>query len=85
MPETIKLRSACEKYNTIKVRYKDREVINRLSKNPHIILLRQDKVRGIYIMDKGKRMNILNTKQFCKLQKDPTKTIEKRYKELLEK
>ena len=36
-------------------------------------------------MDKGKRMNILNTKQFCKLQKDPTKTIEKRYKELLEK
>ena len=31
-------------------------------------------------MDKGKYtekcMKILNTKQFCKLQKDPTKTIE---------
>ena len=35
-----KLRSTCEKYNTIKVPYKDREL------NPHIILLRQDKNMG---------------------------------------
>ena len=39
----------------------------------------QDKGRGIVIKDKGKYsekcMNILNTKRFCKLQEDPTKTI----------
>ena len=40
-----KLRSACEKYNTIEIPYKEREVINRLSKNPQIILLRQDQGR----------------------------------------
>ena len=75
-----KLRSTCEKYNTIKIPYKERKVINRLSKNRRTIVLRQDKGRGVVIMDKGKYtekcMKILNTKQFCKLQKDPTKTIE---------
>ena len=40
LPETeishlkTKLKSACEKYNTIKIPYKERELINRLSKNP---------------------------------------------------
>ena len=40
LPETdishlkAKLRSACEKYNTIKIPYKEKEVINKLSKNP---------------------------------------------------
>ena len=60
------------------VPYKDREVINRYPKNPHIILLRQG--RGVGIMDKWKYTekygNVLNTKQFCKLQKDSTKIIE---------
>ena len=49
-----KLRSACEKYNSIKIPYNHREVINRLFKNPQIILLSQDKGRGIVIIDKGK-------------------------------
>ena len=68
LPETeishlkTKLRSACKKYNTIKIPYKDREIINKLSKNPQIILLHQGKGRGIVIMDKGKCINILNTK-----------------------
>ena len=34
--------------------YKEREVINRLSKNPRILVVRQDKGRGTVIMDKGK-------------------------------
>ena len=55
-----KLRSTCEKYNTIKVPYKDREL------NPHIILLRQDKNMMTVIMDKRKYTekcrNILNIK-----------------------
>ena len=55
-----KLRSTCEKYNTIKVPYKDREL------NPHIILLRQNKNMVTVIMDKSKYTekcrNILNIK-----------------------
>ena len=50
-----KLSSAYKKYNAIKVPYKDWEVINRLSIYPHIILLvRQEKARGIVIIVKGK-------------------------------
>ena len=86
LPETkiphlkTKLRSAFEKYNTIKISYKERGVINRLFKNLRKIVLRQDKGIWIVIMEKRKYtekfMKILNTKQSCKLQKDPTKTIE---------
>ena len=49
-----KLRSACEKYNTIKIPYNERQIINRLPKNLRIIVLRQDKGRGIVIMKKRK-------------------------------
>ena len=55
-----RLRSTCEKYNTIKVPYKDREL------NPHIILLHQDKNMGRIIVDRGKYTekcrNIINSK-----------------------
>lgn len=74
------MRSAREKYNTIKISHKDRQVMKRISKNSRIILLRYDKGREIAIMDKGKYtdkcMNMLKTKQFCKLQKNTTKFIE---------
>ena len=54
--------------------------MKRISKNSRIILLRYDKGREIAIMDKGKYtdkcMNMLKTKQFCKLQKNTTKFIE---------
>ena len=95
LPETeishlkTKLRSACEKYNTIKIPYKEKEVINKLSKNPQITILRQDKGRGIVIMNKGKYtekyMKILNTKQFRKLKKDPTKNVEMKIQRALRK
>ena len=95
LPETeishlkTKLRSVCEKYNTIKIVYKEKEIINRLSKNPRIIVLRQDNGRGIVIIDKGKYtekcMKILNTKQFFKLQKDPTKNIEMKIQKAVRK
>ena len=48
--------------------HKDRDVINRLSKNLRIILLRRDKSRTIVVMDREKypekSMNIVNTKKF---------------------
>ena len=44
----------CEKYNNIKVPFKHRQVIKRLAENNNIMLLRQDKGKGVVIMDKGK-------------------------------
>ena len=60
LPETkkshliIKSRSFCKNYDVIQVPYEYIEVINRLSKNTHISLRRQEKRRGIAIMDKKK-------------------------------
>ena len=75
-----KLGSACKKYNPVKVPFKYREIINKLSNNSNIILLPQDKEKGIVVIDRKKYTekctDMLNTKQFCKLNKDPTKTIE---------
>ena len=46
-----KLLNACKSYNGIKVPYRYREVINNLSKNKSICLLKQDKGRGTVIVD----------------------------------
>ena len=75
-----KLRNTSEQYNNINVPYKEKEIINKLKKNQNIMLLRQDKGRGIVIIDRNrytnKCLNILNTEQFRKLGRDPTKLIE---------
>ena len=80
MIRNANLKPNCEKYNPVKVPFKYRESINKLSNNTNIILLRQDKGRGIVVIDRKKYtetcMDMLNTKQFHKLDKDPTKTIE---------
>ena len=51
-----------------------------LSNNSNIILLRQDKGRDTVVIDRKKYtekcMDMLNTRQFRKFDKDPTKTIE---------
>ena len=74
-----KLQSACKKYNRVIVPFKCREIINKLSNNSNIIFLRQNKGRGIAVIDRKKYTEkyvaMLNTKQFCKLDKGPTKTI----------
>ena len=84
-----KIRNACEQYNNINVPYKEREIINKLKKNENIMLLRQDKGRGIVIIDRNrytnKYLNILNTKQFRKLDKDPTKPTEAKIQRALRK
>ena len=53
------------------------------------MLLRQDKGRGIVIIDRNrytnKYLNILNTKQFRKLDKDPTKPTEAKIQRALRK
>ena len=50
----IKLWSACEKYNRVKVPFKYKEIINKLSNNSNITLLRQDKGKGIVVIDRIK-------------------------------
>ena len=94
LPETqishlkTKLRTACEEYNNISVPYKERE-ISKLKKNQNIMLLHQDKGTGIVIIDRNrytnKCLNILNTEQFRKLDRDPTKPIEAKIRSAVRK
>ena len=51
-----KLRSTCEKYSKINVPYKYKKVIDNLSKNKNIVILKQDKGRGVVILDIRKIM-----------------------------
>ena len=60
-----KLSSTCEKYSQINVPYKYKKVIDNLSKNKNIVILKQDKGRGVVILDTTKYtekcMALLNT------------------------
>ena len=63
-----KLRSTCEGYSKIQVIYKYKMIIDRLSKNHGIYIIKQDKGRGVVVMDKSKYtencLHILQTEQF---------------------
>ena len=67
--------------------YKHRKTIENLSKRDDVIILKQDKGRGVVLMDKNKYtekcMLLLNTKQFKKLDNDPTKTTEGKIQRML--
>ena len=84
-----KLLSTCGKYNNLKVPYKHRQVIKRLAENKDIIISRQDKGKGVVIMERGKYtekcLNMLNSSQFTKLDHDPTKAVENKIKRALRK
>ena len=92
IPETksqqikTKLLSTCDKHAKIKVPYKHRERVNKLTKRNEIIIL---KGRGVVILDRTKYtkkcLDILNTTQFQKLNKDPTKTMERNIENILRK
>ena len=76
-----KMRSTCEKYSRINVPYKYRKIVNDLSRNKDIVIMKQDKGRGVVVMNRGKYFDkclaILNTEQFVQLQKDPTSSLER--------
>ena len=84
-----KIRRTCENYSKGKVPYSFQHLIDNLSKNRNIIIMRQDKGRGVTILDRKnyieKCLNMLNTKQFRKLSKDPTKTLERKIQRVLRK
>ena len=71
-----KLRSTCEKYSKINVPYKYKNVIDNLFKYKNIVILKQDKGRGVVILDTTKYtekcMVLLNTEHCKQLTTNPT-------------
>ena len=76
------MRSTCEKYSCINVPYKYSKIVNDLSRNKDIVIMKQDKGRGVVVMNRGKYFDkclaILNTEKFVQLQKDPTSFLERK-------
>ena len=83
------IRRTCENYSRIKVPYKYQKIIDNISRNKNFILIKQDKGRGVVILDKRdyieKCINILYSKQFKKLKKALTKTLENKMQRTLRK
>ena len=75
-----KLRSAFHKYNNINVPYNYQKIVKDLASNKGMRTLRQDKGRGVVIMDSSKyiekRLGLLDNEKFVKTTDDPTKRIE---------
>ena len=76
----VKIRRTCENFSKLKVPYKHQKIIDKLSKNTGIIVLKQVKGRGVtklnckdYIQ---KCVLILNTNQFRKIYTDTTESLE---------
>ena len=71
----------------MKIRYKHRKTIENLSKRDDVIILKQDKGRGVVLMDKNKYtekfMLLLDTKQFKKLENHSTKETEGKIQRML--
>ena len=65
-----KLRNTYEKYSKILVPYKYMKIIDQLSRKKDLCILKQDKRRGVVLMDKTKYTNkyleIFETNQFIK-------------------
>ena len=78
-----KLRSTCEKYTRIKVPYKYQQTVKKLSKNQSIVIMKQEKDRGVVIMYKSKM--ILGNDNFKTLDCDPTKKPEEKIQRILRK
>ena len=84
-----KLRSTCEKYYQVKPYFKYNQVMENLSKNKEIVILKQDKGRGVVILDCRKYMekclSILSTSQFAEIDHEPTAYIEGKVQRTLRK
>ena len=62
--------------------YRYRKIVNDLSRNKDIVIMKQDKGRGVVVMNRGKYFDkclaILYTKQSVQLQKDLTSSLERK-------
>ena len=84
-----KILGCYKNYGAIKTPYEHKETIKNLSKNENIYLLKQDKGRGIVIIDRTKYvekcLDILQTDKFTELDTDPTAKFETRVQNCLRK
>ena len=84
-----KVLSCFRNYGKIKTPYKHQEIMKKLSSNKEICLLKQDKGRGIVVMDRTKyvekSLEILQTDKFTQLLEDPTEKFETRVQNSLRK
>jgi len=82
-----KFLNAFRNYSDIKESYKYKDVISELAKNKNICLLKQDKGKGIVIMDKIKYQEkceaFLDNDKFDKIEGDPTASFETKVQNLL--
>ena len=82
-----KLRRSCENYYKVKNNSKVQETIDKLAKEKNIRILKQDKGRGVVILDSKKYtekcMSLLNSNQFEKLDHDNTKDVEEKVQKTL--
>ena len=84
-----KLRNTCDKYGKLRLPSKQQTVLKNLMKNKHIVIMKQDKGKGVVILDRNKYvekcLTMLQTPQFKKLQSDPTGKTEGQVQRALRK
>ena len=82
-----KIRRTCENYVKIPSKTNHDEIIAKLSKNKEIVIIKQDKGRGVVVMNRSKYvdkcLSQLETQNFKKLKEDPTQSTEKKVQNLL--
>ena len=75
------------KFSRVRIPDEQKKILEKLYKNPDIVILRQDKGRGVVLLDKSvyvnKGENFLNGPEFEKLEQDPTKTFQRNVQETL--
>ena len=82
-----KILNIFQRYSKTKNRSEDEEVIKNLTSNKDIVILKQDKGRGVVIMNRRdyvEKANVfLEGRQFKKLNSDPTRTFQKTVQDTL--
>ena len=70
------LRSKFEKYYKVKIPFRQRQAIEKLSNNKDFVVLKQDKQREVVILNRSKYiekyLSIANSSQFLQVDKDQT-------------
>ena len=63
-----KIKNICDRYNRIRVPYKSQKIVEKLSRNNRIMVLKQDKGKGVLVVDRKtyteKCLNVLNSDSF---------------------
>ena len=73
----------------VKVPFRYRQAIKRLPNKKDIVILKQDKGKGVVILNRSKYIEkcllIVNRSQFLQVDKDPTASIERKVQRTLRK